>query len=302
LRVRDEARGDHVLEHLLRARGGACAVARRAEARGRSQKARDDRRLVERHVARGLVEIASRRRVDAVGTGAQIDAVQVDLQDLVLGEAVLQPERQQHFLDLAAESPLGLQEQVLGELLGDRAAALHDVARPEVRHGGAQEPDGIDAEVVIEPPVLGRDHRLRQVLRHFLDVDRLAEQVAVCRDERAVEGEHGDAGPALRNREVGGAGQRQREISQHQRQQDDAPEPRDQAATQDDARDRAAAFLGRARLALARLRRRLARAVVGVDVEISGAASGHGQERGASSTVARLAAGVTTCPLSRAAP
>ena len=83
-----------------------------------------------------------RRGVDAIGAGAEIDAVEIDLEDLVLAEAVLEPQRQQGFLDLAGEAALGRQKQVLGELLGDRAAALDDMAGGEIGESGPRRPIG----------------------------------------------------------------------------------------------------------------------------------------------------------------
>ena len=101
-----------------------------------------------------------RRGIDAIGAGAEIDPVQIDLEDLVLGEAVLEPQRQQGLADLARKAPLGRQEQVFGELLGDRAAALDEMPGGEIGERGAQQPDRIDAEMAVEAAVLGRDHRL----------------------------------------------------------------------------------------------------------------------------------------------
>ena len=91
----------------------------------------------QRHVPGRLAEVAPRRRVDAIGAGAEIDAVEVELEDLVLGKAELQPEREDHLLHLALEGALRREEQVLGELLGQRRAALHHAAGGEVDDRGA---------------------------------------------------------------------------------------------------------------------------------------------------------------------
>ncbi len=135
-------------------------------------------------LARRFAEIAVRRGVDAIGAGAEIDAVEVDFEDLVLAEFVLEPQRQQCLLDLAREGALGGKEQVLGELLGDRAAALDDMAGAQIAESGAQQADRIDAEMAVEAAVLGGDHRSRQVGRHLLEPQRLAEQIAEGGDER----------------------------------------------------------------------------------------------------------------------
>ncbi len=80
----------------------------------------------DRHVLRRLAEIALRRGLDAIGAGAEIDAVEIELEDLVLGIFALQPEREFDFLQLARKRALLGQEQVLRELLGQRRAALRD--------------------------------------------------------------------------------------------------------------------------------------------------------------------------------
>ena len=77
------------------------------------------------------------------------------------------------------------QEDVLGELLRQRRAALHrawcsttfeKIARPM--------PIGIDAEMRVEAPVLDRDEGLRQVARQLLDPDCRAAGVAAVCDQR----------------------------------------------------------------------------------------------------------------------
>ena len=85
-------------------------------------------------VARRLVEIEMRRAVDAECAAAHIGAVEIELQDFVLGEPRLQPDREERFLDLALDGALVVQEQVLGELLGYRGAALSHAAGLRVRH------------------------------------------------------------------------------------------------------------------------------------------------------------------------
>ena len=78
---------------------------------------------------------------------------------------LLQPQRQQQFLHLAAERARVGQEQVLRDLLGDGGAALHHAAGREVDPGGARQADRVDAGMVPEAPVLDRDHGGRQVRR-----------------------------------------------------------------------------------------------------------------------------------------
>ena len=73
----------------------------------------------ERKLARAVAEEAARGGVDAIGAAAEIDAVEVELEDLVLGEFPLQRQCQHAFLDLAAKGPAVGEEDVPGQLLGN---------------------------------------------------------------------------------------------------------------------------------------------------------------------------------------
>ena len=100
-------------------------VARRLDVGGRRiigrrlDQAGDDRRLAEAQMVGAMAEEVPRGGVDAVGAAAEIDAVEIELEDLVLGEFALERERQDRFLDLAAEAAVVGQEDVARELLGD---------------------------------------------------------------------------------------------------------------------------------------------------------------------------------------
>src|SRR5262249_61292178 len=101
--------------------------------------------------------IALRRGLGPVGAGAEIDPVEIMLENLRLAELALEPKREHEFLHLAPERAFLGQKQVLGELLGDGRAALRDAAVKHVGSHGAEKPDGIDAEMAIKAPVLDGD-------------------------------------------------------------------------------------------------------------------------------------------------
>ena len=60
--------------------------------------------LGQRQLRRGLLEVELRRRADAVDAVAEVDLVQVQLEDLVLRVLLLDPDRQRQLLELAARS------------------------------------------------------------------------------------------------------------------------------------------------------------------------------------------------------
>lgn len=88
--------------------------------------------FVQGHVTRRFAEITVGGGVDAKGTGAEINPVEVEFEDLLLGQLGLQPDRQDDLLDLARDGSFRLEEQILGKLLGDGRTALDDAAGPKI--------------------------------------------------------------------------------------------------------------------------------------------------------------------------
>ena len=84
------------------------------------------------NILRRLSEIGAGRGPDPVIASAEIDPVEIKLQNFLLCEPVLQPERQKKLVRLARPCPLRLQKQVLGKLLRDRRAALFHRVRPQI--------------------------------------------------------------------------------------------------------------------------------------------------------------------------
>ena len=111
----------------------------------------------------------------------------------------LQPEREFDFLQLALQRALLGQEQVLGELLGQRRAALRDAAMQHVGDRRAHDAERIDAVMRIEPAVLDGDEGLRQIGRQILQRDIGAGHFAARRQHAAVEADDLDGRRPLRN-------------------------------------------------------------------------------------------------------
>ena len=77
---------------------------------------------------RAMAEEAARGGVDAEGAAAEIDPVEIEFEDLVLGEAPFERHRQDAFAHLADEAAVVGQEDVARELLGEGRAALRPAA------------------------------------------------------------------------------------------------------------------------------------------------------------------------------
>ncbi len=111
----------------------------------------------------------------------------------------LQPEREFDFLQLALQRALLGQEQVLGELLGQRRAALRDAAMQDVGDRRARDAERVDAVMRIEAAVLDGDEGLRQIGRQILQRDIGAGHFAARRQHAAVEADDLDGRRPLRN-------------------------------------------------------------------------------------------------------
>ncbi len=193
-----EAGLHHVGQHLVGAGAGGGQVDVRRVAGRRLEQAGEQRCLGQADVLHRLAEVELRRRLDAERAAAHIGAVEIELQDLVLGEIGFQPQRQEGFLDLALDRALVRQEQVLGELLRERRAALHDGVGAEVLDKRADGAEHVDAEMLEEATVLGGEHRLDQMVGHLLERHGVALLDAALADLVAVAVEEGDGEVALR--------------------------------------------------------------------------------------------------------
>ena len=164
----------------------------RREFRRRLEQPRQHGGFRQVHVARRFVEIILRGRVHPEGAAAEIGAIEVEFQDLVLRQPHLQPQRQERLLDLALDGALVGEEQVLGELLGDRGAALHHAAGARIGEHRAHGTGNIDAEMLVEPPILGGQYRLDQVVGELVERHRIVVADAARADLGAVAVEEGD--------------------------------------------------------------------------------------------------------------
>ncbi len=147
---------DHAVDHPVAPRHGLVAVQERVVVVGPFGQRRQVGDLGHAQLAHGLVEVVERRRRDPVIAQAQVDLVQVEFEDLLLGIGRLDPEREQRLLDLAVEAPLVGEQEVLGHLLGDGGRALDALVAFHQHHQGAPDALEVDAVVGVEVLVLGR--------------------------------------------------------------------------------------------------------------------------------------------------
>ena len=114
----------------------------------------------------GFSKIRSRRHLDAPGAAAEIDGIEIELENLPLAQLALDPRRHDHLADLALVGEIVADQQVLRDLLGDGRAALRAAGLGKVADEGADQAALVDPLVLIEALVLGRDEGFLHVLRN----------------------------------------------------------------------------------------------------------------------------------------
>jgi hypothetical protein len=122
-----------------------------------------DRQLVDR-----LVIVGQRGAGDAVGAEAEENLVEVEFENAVLRIGLLDAEGQDRFLDLALVGLVLGEQEVLRHLLGDRRRALARAGLQIVDHG-AEEAGHVDAGMLVEILVLGREEGRLDPVRDRLD-------------------------------------------------------------------------------------------------------------------------------------
>src|SRR6266568_1932311 len=135
----------------------------RAEVAGALDHRREHRGLRRGELRDGNTEIRLGGGADAIGVVAEVDRVQVLLEDPLLGLDLRELLGDEDLLDLAAQCLRGADVvvEVPDQLLGDGGPALQAVAGVgEVVVGGAEDAGRRDAALVVEVLVLRRHHRI----------------------------------------------------------------------------------------------------------------------------------------------
>ena len=166
-------------------------------------------RFGEGQLVEGLAKVDLRRGGEAVRALAEVDLVDVKLEDLVFLEAVLDLEREHCFVELARKRLLGRQEKIPRDLHRDGAGALPSAARCEVGYGGAHDALVVDACMLVEALILGREDRPFEDLGHLGDLHHGTPLLAELADQHALGGIHAQrdlrlvVGENLERRQVG---------------------------------------------------------------------------------------------------
>src|SRR5439155_16333579 len=133
---------------------GRLGAIERRVVRRRPWKAGDQRRLTHRQLGDGLAEVCPGRGLDAIRALAEIDLVQVHLEDAVLRVPTLELEGEYGLFQLPLDAFVRSEKEHLGELLGDGASTLDDPPAPVVLKDCPGHADRIDPPLRVERQIL----------------------------------------------------------------------------------------------------------------------------------------------------
>ena len=156
----------HAAEHIGQAFLGAIGMAVGIVKARPLEQAGEHGAFGQREVLRRFAEIAARRHLDAPGAAAEIDGIDIELENVVLAERAFQPRRHDHLADFSLVSDVVADQEVLHHLLRDGRAALRPAGFRKIADEGADDAVLVDAVMLIEAPVLGGDERLLHEIGH----------------------------------------------------------------------------------------------------------------------------------------
>ena len=179
-----------------------------------------------------MIEEFAAGGVDAVGAAAEIDLVEVQLENLVLGELALHRHRQDRLANLAARGIAVVEEDRPRQLLRDGGRALKaavGVAVLPCKVDRAGQPLGIDTKMRAVAAILDGDHRVLHHLRNFAAGQPAPVAGADFLDDCAVHRAHADHLALLDILKIGVTWQFRARDCHHDDKRDQADQPKSNA-------------------------------------------------------------------------
>ena len=182
----------HLHEHPVAALDGARSLAERMVVVGALGQRCEIGHLLQRQLVKRLAEIVERGSSHAIGVHAEEDLVQIEFEDLVLGESLLDAAHEDRLLQLAVERALVGKEEVLCHLLGDGGSADDLALAGELdldeADGGGRNVLPVEAAMFEEGLVFGRGEGVDQLLWHLVDRHEEAALLGIFGEHRTVGG------------------------------------------------------------------------------------------------------------------
>ncbi len=189
LSLGDEAVFFHALNDVELAGARTFRVGDRVVCRRGLGEPRQHGRLGNAHVLQWFAKVGLGRCREAIGTLPQKNLVHVDLKDLLLGQLMLQFERQQDLVDLARVAFFRGEEHIARHLHGDGGRALA-LGFAQVGQRRAQHATVVHAVMLKKARVFDRQDGVFHHLGNFIDGQQVASLLPELADQLSIRREH----------------------------------------------------------------------------------------------------------------
>src|SRR6266446_1284056 len=160
---------DHAIQNGIALNRGTFGIFQRRKSVRTANQAREQRSFGQIQLRRALAEISLRSCFNAVTAGAEIDAVDVELENLVFGEIALDAQSDHCFQQFAADGAASEWETVAGELLGDATGAFLGRAAQDIVNKRTQNSAPVNSTVLIKTRILPGQHGIDKKGRDLIE-------------------------------------------------------------------------------------------------------------------------------------
>ena len=184
----------HAVQHLVARLAGQGCVAVRPQARGRLRKCHEQRGFSVAQVLRALAEVRTRGHLDTFHRAAHRRVVEVQRQDLALGQVRFELQRPRDLSQLGSDgASRRLRFEDARHLHRERRAARDDASVTRPLPARAQQCCGVDARVPVEEAIFVAQQCLAVEGRHGFGQHRVAQSLVAAgpgAQRRAVVRQH----------------------------------------------------------------------------------------------------------------
>src|SRR6266446_1568800 len=160
---------DQAIQDGVALNRGALGIFQRRKSIRTANQAREQRSFGQIQLRRAFAEISLRSCFNAVTAGAEIDAVDVELENLLLGEIPLDAQSDHCFQQFAADGAASERETVAGELLGDATGAFLGRTTQEIVDERTQNSAPVNSTRLIKARVLPGQHGIGEKGRDLIE-------------------------------------------------------------------------------------------------------------------------------------
>ena len=160
---------EHPVEHGISLQSRPFRIPERRETIWAANQAGQDSGFRKVQLRGVFPEVGEGRGLNSVTTGAEVDPVNVQFQNLLLGEVVLDTQRHHRFQKFPAESPTPERQAIASELLGDATRTLFSRSAQYVLDQSAADPAPVNTPMFEKARIFTCKDRFDKIRSDFIE-------------------------------------------------------------------------------------------------------------------------------------